>query len=273
MLDDLELALLEADVAYDVAKAIVADLRSALVGMKVKRGRAKEGITQAVRGALLAQFQAGGAPDIVALAKGKAAAGEPLRILLLGPNGAGKTTTMAKLASLFGESGMTCVIAAADSFRAAAIEQAEAHGAKLGVHVVRHAYGADPAAVAFDAVNYARAHRVNVVLMDTAGRQETNRNLVEEMKKMARVAKPDLTIFVGESIAGNALVEQVKAFHAAVGLDGVILTKLDCDAKGGTALSVARGAGVPILFFGVGQGYGDLERFDAERLVAALLGA
>ncbi|MFH0818103.1 MAG: signal recognition particle-docking protein FtsY, partial [Candidatus Micrarchaeota archaeon] len=149
---------------------------------------------------------------------------------------------------------------------------AEKHGERLGVRVIKHEYGADPTAVAFDAVNYARAHNIDVVLIDSAGRQETNRNLIDEMKKLSRVIQPDLKIFIGESIAGNALVSQVKSFSEAVGLDGVILTKLDCDAKGGTALSLSKATGVPILYFGIGQAYSDLIPFSAEFVVDQILG-
>ncbi|MDD5318064.1 MAG: signal recognition particle-docking protein FtsY [Candidatus ainarchaeum sp.] len=269
LLDELELSLLEADTSVDVAREVVQSIRAGLVGMKVKGSLLKESVRAAVAKALKEQMNAE-RPDLLALADAKRE--KPLKILFLGPNGAGKTTTMAKVARLFLKEGKTVVFAAGDSFRAAAIEQTEAHAERLGLKTIKHEYGADPAAVSFDAINYARAHGVDVVLMDSAGRQETNRNLMDELRKIGRVAKPDFNIFVGESIAGNAIVEQIKAFRQAIGVDGVVLTKLDCDAKGGTVLSIAKAAGVPVLFFGVGQGYDDRVWFDAGFVVSLILG-
>ena len=266
LLQVLEMALLEADVAFEVSQSLTEDLKRKLVGKKVGRGEVQKAIKEAVTSALRDTLGLKG-PDLLVSAEERNAAGEPLKILFVGPNGAGKTTTMAKIAEKFMKAGKTVLFSASDSYRAAAIEQTEEHAKRLGIRAIKHGYGADPAAICYDAVNYAKAHKIDVVLMDTAGRQETNRNLIDELKKISRVAKPDLKIFIGESIAGNALVEQVRAFKEAVGLDGVILTKLDCDAKGGTAFSVAKATGVPILFFGVGQGYGDLLPFDPDFVV------
>ncbi|MEM4272095.1 MAG: hypothetical protein QXH30_00750, partial [Candidatus Bilamarchaeaceae archaeon] len=162
-------------------------------------------------------------------------------------------------------------IAAADTFRAAAVEQMVHHGRKLGINVVHGAYGADPTSIAFDAVSHAKSHGIDIVLIDTAGRQETNTNLLNQLKKMNRVIAPELKIYVGESIAGNAMVAQVSAFHREMKLDGVVLTKLDCDAQGGAVVSIARVTGLPILYVGIGQGYGDMERFDAEKIVGEIL--
>jgi fused signal recognition particle receptor len=268
VLSELELSLLEADVAYDVADDVVRSIKSSLVGKRVRSKEVEKTVKEVVRKVLQEQLKHE-KPDLISMPDAKE---KPFKILFLGPNGAGKTTTIAKVANLFMKAGKTVLFSASDSYRAAAIEQTEAHAEKLGVKVIKHSYGADPAAVCFDAINYAKAHGIDVVLMDTAGRQETNRNLMDEMRKIARVAKPDFKIFVGESIAGNAIVEQVKAFKEAIGLDGVILTKLDCDAKGGTALSIIKATGVPILFFGVGQGYGDIIEFDEEFVLSQLLG-
>jgi len=268
LLEGLNLSLLESDVAFEVSEHIVAEMRKKLVGMRVPKGSVDASVKSAMRASLL-EVLSGDGVDIMQSVKEKP---KPVKILLIGPNGAGKTTTMAKLARALMDSGHSCVFSASDTFRAAAIEQAEKHGEKLGVQVIKHKYGADPAAVAFDAVNYARAHHIEVVLIDSAGRQETNRNLVEEMKKISRVIQPDLKIFIGESIAGNAIISQVKSFSEAVGLDGVILTKLDCDAKGGTALSLYKATGVPILYFGVGQSYKDLVPFSPEYVVEQILG-
>jgi fused signal recognition particle receptor len=245
-------------------------LKRKLVGKRVRRGEIQQAIRGAVASALRETMELRG-PNLMEAAAERNAAGEPLKLLFVGPNGAGKTTTMAKIAEMFMRAGKSVIFSASDSYRAAAIEQTEEHASRLGIKAIKHKYGSDPAAVCFDAVNYAKAHGINVVLMDTAGRQETNRNLIDELKKIARVAKPDLKIFVGESIAGNALVEQVRSFKEAIGLDGVILTKLDCDAKGGTALSVARASGVPVLFFGVGQRYEDLLPFDPDIVLRQVL--
>ncbi len=270
LLEALKMSLLEADVAFEVSQSLAEDLKQKLVGKKVKRGEVQKAIRGAVASALRDTLDLRG-PDLLKAAEEKNRTGEPLKLLFVGPNGAGKTTTMAKIAEMFMRAGKSVIFSASDSYRAAAIEQTEEHANRLGIKAIKHGYGSDPAAVCFDAVNYAKAHKIDVVLMDTAGRQETNRNLIDELKKIARVAKPDLKIFVGESIAGNALVEQVRSFKEAIGLDGVILTKLDCDAKGGTALSVARASGVPVLFFGVGQRYEDLLPFDPDIVLRQIL--
>lgn len=266
MLGELELALLESDVSYDTTQFLIGDLRRRLVGKRVAKASLGAAVREEVRSALFDLFPIpkSGFEELV---KKKKAGGEPLVVLFLGPNGMGKTTTIAKIARWLGGRGYSSVLAAGDSFRAAAIEQLEHHGGKLGVSVIKHKYGADPAAVAFDAVAHARAKRIDVVLVDTAGRQETNVNLVREMEKMSRVLKPDLRVFVGEAVAGHALVEQLKKFKETAGVDALVLTKLDCDAKGGSAFSAAFEAKLPILFVGVGQEYGDLREFDAAWLV------
>ncbi len=265
--DNLNLSLLESDVSFEVAEHIVQDINSKLIGMKVPKNSLSTSIKNSVKESLIDVLSVEGI-DLLSEVKNKE---KPVKILLIGPNGAGKTTTMAKLANMFMKNNLSCVFSASDTFRAAAIEQAEKHGEKLGIRVIKHKYGSDPTAVAFDSVNYARANNIDVVLIDSAGRQETNRNLLDEMKKISRVVAPDFKIFIGESIAGNALVEQVKSFSGAIGLDGVILTKLDCDAKGGTALSLAKATGVPILYFGIGQAYDDLLPFDAENIADQIM--
>ncbi|MGI0133693.1 MAG: signal recognition particle-docking protein FtsY, partial [Candidatus Micrarchaeaceae archaeon] len=195
----------------------------------------------------------------------------PVKILFLGPNGTGKTTTIAKLTNSFKNSGVSVVMSASDTFRAAAIEQMAIHAGRLGVPIIKSTYGADPASVAFDAIAYGRAHGINVVMIDSAGRQETNKNLISEVQKMVRIAKPDLTIYVGESTAGNAISEQIKEFGRFMKIDGIILTKLDCDAKGGNALSIAQVTGIPVLFFGTGEGYDALVPYSPEFVVDAVM--
>ncbi|MFH0973990.1 MAG: signal recognition particle-docking protein FtsY [Candidatus Micrarchaeota archaeon] len=272
MLGELEIALLESDVSYDTTQFLIGDLKRRLVGKRVAKASLGETVRGEVRAALFDLFPIpkSGFEEIV---KKKKASGEPLVVLFLGPNGMGKTTTIAKIARWLGERGYSSVLAAGDSFRAAAIEQLEHHGSKLGVSVIKHKYGADPTAVAFDAVAHARAKRIDVVLVDTAGRQETNVNLVREMEKMSRVLKPDLRVFVGEAVAGHALVEQLKKFKETAGVDALVLTKLDCDAKGGSAFSAAFEVKLPILFVGVGQEYSDLREFDAAWLVNNVVAA
>jgi fused signal recognition particle receptor len=169
------------------------------------------------------------------------------------------------------DNGMTVVFSASDTFRAAAIEQAEVHATRLGITIIKSNYGADPASVAFDAINYARSHNIDAVLIDSAGRQDTNANLLDELKKMNRVAKPDIKIYIGESIGGNSIIEQIRAFNEAIGLDGAILTKIDCDAKGGTAISVSRSTGIPVLYLGIGQGYADLVPFDPHKIAQEIM--
>jgi fused signal recognition particle receptor len=261
-LDELMNQLILSDVNYSVAEKITELLRKNLLGKEIHYRSAEAEIRSITRTSLLGILSKGQPPDIYASAKAKADGGDPYKILFIGPNGAGKTTTMAKLARAFTEKGFTCIISASDTFRAAAIEQAVFHAEKLGIKAVKGSYGADPASVAFDAIAHAKAQGINVVLIDSAGRQETNRNLIEELKKMVRVTKPDMKIFVGESIAGNAILEQVSRINAEIGIDGIILTKLDCDAKGGNTLSILGELEIPILYFGTGEGYGDIMPYD-----------
>ena len=190
--------------------------------------------------------------------------------MFVGINGSGKTTTIAKITSLLQENNLKTVMAAADTFRAAAIQQLQEHADRLGVKIVKHDYGADPAAVAFDAVRYAEANNVDVVLVDTAGRQHNNKNLMEEIKKIVRVANPDLKIFIGESITGNDCVEQAENFNQAVGIDGIVLTKADVDEKGGAAISISHVTKKPIIYLGTGQEYSDLKSFDPSIITSSL---
>lgn len=269
---DLEIALLESDVSFETTRFLLGDLQKRLVGKRVAKNALAGEVQSEVRNALLDLFPREKIALVEAV-KQKRCLKEPFVILFLGPNGSGKTTTIAKIAMRLRDEGFSAVISASDSFRAAAIEQAVHHGEKLGVKVIKHSYGADPTAVAFDAVAHAKANNLDVVLVDTAGRQETNFNLLKEMEKMNRVLKPDLRVFVGEAIAGHALVEQVKTFKEKVGVDAIVLTKLDCDAKGGGIFSIAFESKLPVLFMGVGQEYSDLRDFDAEWLVDNVLAA
>ena len=194
----------------------------------------------------------------------------PTSIMFVGINGTGKTTVIAKIANRLMKDGYTVVLAAGDTFRAGAIEQLSIHADKLGCKIVKHSQDADPAAVAFDAIEHAKAKKKDAVLIDTAGRMQTNNNLVDEMKKIVRVSKPSLKIFVGDSLAGNDAVEQAKAFDQAIGVDAIILTKIDADSKGGAALSIAHTIGKPIAFVCNGQEYDDIVKFNTEWMISRL---
>ena len=195
---------------------------------------------------------------------------KPVSIMFIGINGTGKTTAIAKIANRLMKNGNTVVLAAGDTFRAGAIEQLTIHSENLGCKIVKHSQDADPAAVAYDAIEHAKAKKKDCILIDTAGRMQTNNNLIDEMKKIVRVAKPDLKIFVGDSLAGNDAVEQARAFDAAVGIDAIILTKIDADSKGGAALSIAHTIGKPIAFVCNGQGYDDIIKFHGDWMLKRL---
>jgi fused signal recognition particle receptor len=268
LLEEFELELLEADVEISVAEAIKDELKEKLVGSKIKKGELHSYINKTMKETLVDMMVNENAFDILEKTKELE---KPLRIMFLGVNGAGKTTTIAKVAKLLLNNNYKVVFAAADTFRAAAIEQMQVHADRLDVRLIKRDYGSDPTSVAYDAVNYAKAHGIDVVLIDTAGRQDTNIGLINEMKKMSRVIEPDLTIYIGESISGNAIIEQISSFNKEIGIDAVILTKLDCDPKGGTMLSINKVTGVPIIYVGIGQRYEDLELFNAQDIVERLV--
>jgi len=272
VLFELELSLLEGDVALEVAEKIIKSVETDLVGRKIKRRSdvakyTQEALKNAISDILLVE-----GPDVKVLAQEARKSGEPLKIMFVGINGTGKTTTISKLSDYFVSQGFKPVIAASDTFRAGAIEQIAYHAEKLKVKIIKHQKGADPAAVAYDAVEHARAQKKELVFIDTAGRMQTNTNLMDEMKKIQRVVKPDLVIFVGDALTGNDVVEQASKFNDAVGLDGIILTKADADAKGGAALSIGYVVQKPILFLGIGQGYKDIIEFKPDWMVEQIFG-
>lgn len=268
-LSELEMGLLEADVALPVVDEIKAEVRKDLVGKKVDR---RFGVDDAIRLSLknavenILKVNTFDFDDYIMKHE------RPIVIMFVGINGTGKTTMIAKLTSRLHKMGLTTVLSASDTFRAGAIEQISIHGDRLGAKVVKHSAGGDPAAVAFDALDHAKARKRDVLLVDTAGRMQTNANLMDEMKKIKRVVKPHLIIFVGDSLAGNDAVEQARVFDREVGIDAVILTKIDADAKGGAALSIAYAIKKPIAFLSTGQGYDDLVKFDAKWMVERLFG-
>ena len=272
ILFELEMALLEGDVALEVAEQIVNTVKLDLVGRKIKR---RNDVTEFTKDALkkaISEILNVDSQDIGDLIIEKRKQGEPLKIMFVGINGTGKTTTIAKLATYFIEKNYTPVIAASDTFRAGAIEQITHHADKIGVKIIKHKKGSDPAAVAYDAVEHAKAQGKDLVLVDTAGRMQTNINLMDEMKKIKRVIKPDLIIFVGDALTGNDATEQARKFDEAVGIDGVILTKADADAKGGAALSIGYVINKPILFLGTGQSYSDIIEFHPNWMVEQVFG-
>jgi len=266
--DDLEVVLLQSDVALPVVERMRRDLRKQLAGRKLRYGvDAEEAIRTCLEGTVRSILAR---PPIDLAAAIRSAPTKPYIILFVGVNGTGKTTTLAKLAGWLRKNTFSVVIAASDTFRAGAIEQLLVHGERIGVRVVRQQEGSDPAAVAFDAVDHARSKGVDVVLVDTAGRQHTNENLIEEAKKIRRVVNPQLTVFVGDALSGHDVVEQAKMFDKALGIDALVVTKLDADTKGGAALSLAFVTKKPILFVGTGQGYGDLVPFNPDWMVRRL---
>ena len=263
---DLELALLENNVAQEVAEKITIDIKEKLVGRSVKRSEAEKIIHDILKSNITTILDK---PKIDFENAIKEKNGEPLVITVIGFNGAGKTTSLAKLANYFKTKNHVCVFAAADSFRVAAIEQLEEHATKLGVKMIKHKYGADPAAVIYDAVAHAKARHIDVVLADTAGRVHTDKNLIAELEKIIRINKPDFKFLVVEAIAGNDVVEQARVFDT-VGIDGIILTKWDVDEKGGAALSLCHTLGKPIVFLGTGQEYDDFIEFDAKKIIDSI---
>lgn len=267
---ELEMGLLEGDVAMEVASAVVDSVKDDLVGRKIKRSNdITEYTYNALRNAVAEIIDIPG-KSMTEMIEAKKAQGEPLVVMFVGINGTGKTTTIGKLANYYLKKGYTPVIAAADTFRAGAIEQVNYHADKVGVKLIKHQKGSDPAAVAFDAVEHAKAQGKELVLIDTAGRMQTNTNLMDEMKKIKRVAKPDLVVFVGDALTGNDATQQASKFNEAIGLDGVILTKADADSKGGASLSIGYVIKKPILFLGMGQGYDDIKEYDADWMLNQL---
>ncbi len=269
--DEFEIQLLEGDVAYDAVEELKDILKKELVGKKVSRLRggvseAKSMISE-VLGKLLERGVYG--KDIVDLVK---AGPKPYIVVFMGVNGVGKTTTIAKVAYRLKKEGLKSVIVAADTFRAGAQEQLGLHAERLGLPFVKGKYGADPAAVAKDGVLHAESVGLDAVLIDTAGRMHTDRNLMEEIKKVVRVVKPHLKILVLDALTGNDAVHQARWFDEAVGVDAVILTKLDADAKGGSALSVILTINKPIMYIGVGQEYTDLKLYEPSEILNKLIG-
>jgi len=272
VLSDFKMNLAENDVAFPVADRICDELEKRLVGVQVKRLEDRKKIVEEnLRQVLLEVMLTNNKIDLLKKIEEKREAGEPFVLLFVGINGTGKTTTIAKIAQYLRDKSYSVVLAASDTYRAGSIEQLEEHARRLGMRMIKHKYGGDPAAVAYDAISHAQAHGVNVVLIDTAGRMQTNQNLMNELAKVKRVVSPDLTVLTLDSLIGNDAVMQAEEFHKSIGVDATILTKVDADVKGGSALSVTYVTQKPILFIGVGQTYKDLELFNPEKFVNMIL--
>jgi fused signal recognition particle receptor len=272
ILSDFKMSLCENDVAFPVADKISDELVERLAGVPVKRLDDKKKIVEDnLRAVLLEVMLTGKRIDLLKFADEKRKKSDPFVLMFVGINGTGKTTTIAKVAQFFRDKSYSVVLAGADTYRAGSIEQLEEHGKRLGMRVIKSNYGGDPAAVAYDAVCHAKAHGINIVLIDTAGRMQTNQNLMNELVKVKRVVCPDLTVLTVDSLIGNDAVMQAEEFNKSVGVDATILTKVDADVKGGSALSVTYVTQKPILFIGVGQTYKDLELFNPEKFVNMIL--
>ncbi|MBO3803205.1 MAG: signal recognition particle-docking protein FtsY [Candidatus Brockarchaeota archaeon] len=273
LLDDLKIRFVECDVAYDLAEEIAARLEESLKGQKVRRfGKGFEVfVSETLRNVLLQSLEVEQV-DLVGSIAERSKGKNTTVIMFVGINGSGKTTTIAKFAHLLKEIGFSVVLACSDTFRAGAIEQLEKHAERLKTKMVKRPYGSDPASVAYDAVNHAASHGIDAVLIDTAGRMQTKRNLMEELAKIKRVAQPQFTVFVGDALAGNDALDQARVFNSSVGFDAAILAKFDADSKGGSALSIMYETKKPVIYVGTGQGYGDLRPFSARDYLSSLLG-
>ena len=272
ILSDFKMTLAENDVAFSVADKVCDELEKRLSGVQVKRLEDRGKVVEDnLRQVLLEVMLTDKRIDLLSKAEEKRRKKEPFIVLFVGINGTGKTTTIAKVAQFFKDKKCSVVLAGSDTYRAGSIEQLEEHAKRLNLRMIKHQYGADPAAVAYDAVSHAKAHGVNIVLIDTAGRMQTNQNLMNELSKVKRIICPDMTVLTVDSLAGNDAVAQAEEFNKCVGIDATILTKVDADVKGGAALSVTYVTQKPILFIGVGQTYKDLEVFNPEKFVNMIL--
>jgi fused signal recognition particle receptor len=263
--EEIEEVLITSDLGADATEEIVRKLREKVKKGDVKTSAQVKDYLKSEMASLLGKSQ----PLVVFGEK-------PFVILAVGVNGVGKTTTIGKLASRFASEGHSVIIAAADTFRAAAIEQIEIWAGRTGADIVKHQSGSDPAAVAFDAVEAAKARGSDIVIIDTAGRLHTKTALMEELKKITRVVKksmpdaPQEILLVVDATTGQNAIAQARLFNEAVGVTGIALTKLDGTAKGGIILAIRRALGIPVRLIGIGEGVDDLKDFDPEDFVKAL---
>ncbi len=266
---ELEIFLLEINIAYEIVQNIEIKLKDAIIGNSFDRFN----LTKKIREVLVNEVEKvlkDREGDLLSEIKALNDKGEIAKILVLGVNGTGKTTTIAKIVNMFQNNNISVVVAAADTFRAAAVEQLGEHAKRLNFKLIQHKGGSDPAAVGFDAIEHAKAKKLDVVLIDTAGRMPNNSNLMLELEKIKRVCGTQLSIFIGDSVSGNDLIDQINLFNKIVGIDGVVLTKTDTDERPGSVVTTAYSIEKPIYYLGIGQGYDDLVKFDA-KLVAEKL--
>ncbi|MHA1156909.1 MAG: signal recognition particle-docking protein FtsY [Candidatus Heimdallarchaeota archaeon] len=263
---ELQLALIANNVAVPIAEKIAKEVEQELIKTKVGRLTNKKKLTyEALRKSIVKILDSPEEKvDLLEVIKENKSNGEPTVLAIFGPNGAGKTTTIAKLTQFLINNKFSVVIGAGDTFRAGAIDQISKHCQRLGVRIIKQDYGSDPAAVIYDTIQHARAKNVDVVIADTAGRLQTNKNLMRELQKIVRVAEPDLNIFVADALTGNDAAMQAEEYDKMVGIDASILTKVDADPKGGAALSIVYSTNAPIIFIGVGQKYSDFKPFNAK---------
>ncbi len=269
-IEQVRMILLQSDVSFYTTEDIIDKLENELKDRELSKKNLDEQLMDSLRNAI-SDIIGKEKFDMIGYISEKVESGiKPFTVMFLGFNGTGKTTTIAKIAYNLKLKGKSVVLSASDTFRAAAIEQLDYHAKMIGVPIIKGNYGADPASIAFDAVAYAKAHSTDCVLVDTSGRQETNKNLISELEKIARISKPNLTLFVAESVAGSDLADRIKEFNSHIKIDGLVLTKLDCDAKGGNAISVSRETGIPIMMFGVGEGYTDIINYDPKIILDSM---
>jgi fused signal recognition particle receptor len=265
---ELQMFLLEINIAFEIVEKVERKLKTELVGKSFNRFKLSEKIREVLESEVeevLTKHEASFLDKLNSFDSG-----EPVKILVLGVNGTGKTTTIAKIVKYLQDNNKSVVVAAADTFRAAAVEQLEEHSKALNFKLIMHRGGGDPAAVAYDAIEHAKAKNIDVVLIDTAGRMPNNSNLMMELEKVKRVSKSDMAIFVGDSVSGNDLIDQINLFNQGVKIDGTILTKVDTDEKPGSVVTIAYSIDKPIYFLGVGQNYEDLIVFDSKEIAKKL---
>lgn len=274
ILFDWQLRLIECDVAYPVTNFITSEVKNFLVGLKIDRfkGDLSLLVEEKLKDIFIGMIREAGDLDLLSFIRWKQEDKEPAKLVFVGVNGSGKTTTIAKVAYLLKTRNLLSVLACSDTFRAGAEEQLAFHAEKLGLRMIKHTYGADPAAVAYDAVSFASSRNIPAVLIDTAGRMQTDKGLMDELKKIIRVIDADLVVFVGDALAGNDALTQAEIFSEEIGIDASIITKIDADVKGGTAISILYATKKPIIYLGNGQKYTDLIRFTPDWLISSILG-
>lgn len=264
MLEELEEVLIASDVGVTVTETILEKLRDSIREKHLTD-------PEEARAELIAILE-----EVIGENEGLQLTTSPAVIFVIGVNGVGKTTSIAKLAHLLKSEGKTVALAAADTFRAAAIDQLEIWAKRVDVPIIKHTEGSDPAAVVFDAANYAKSHNIDVLIVDTAGRLHVKKNLMDELAKIARVLDRELpgcaheNLLVLDAVTGQNAISQAKEFTHAADITGIVLTKLDGTAKGGVIISVKSELGIPVKFIGVGEQMDDLQPFDRTAFVNAL---